>query len=35
MIENLDVTNPPVFLNSKQQAFFDKMKNAYKELAGQ
>jgi hypothetical protein len=35
MIENLDVTNPPVFLSHKQQEFFDKMKKAYKEIAGQ
>lgn len=35
LIENLDVTNPPVFLNHKQQEFFDNIKKAYKELAGQ
>lgn len=35
LIDGLDPTNPPVFLNKKQQLFFDKMKSSYKELIEQ
>lgn len=35
LIEDLDPTNPPVFLNSKQKEFFDKVKSSFKELINQ
>ena len=35
LIEGLDPTNPPVFLNSNQKEFFDKMKTSFKQLIQQ
>ncbi len=35
LIEELDPTNPPVFLNTKQKEFFDKVKLSFKDLISQ
>lgn len=35
LIEDLDPTNPPVFLNAKQKEFFDKVKSSFKDLINQ
>lgn len=35
LIEGLDPTNPPVFLNANQKAFFDRVKSSYKDLINQ